>query len=274
MKTIIVPTDFSMSATVAMNYAVEMAKTIEARILLVNVYQLPVTYADMPLVSIPVETLQQTSEERLEEWRQSILHITSGDIQVDKEAIMGNIVDELEEICNNVQPFAVVMGSKGTSPLERIILGSTVLIAIRSLKWPVIVVPQGSHFRKPRKIGLACDFKDVVSSLPVAFIKTIVREFKAELHVLNVDSKLKHFTHDTVLESAYFDALLGDIHPEYHFIHKDDVEKGLNAFAETNNLDMLIVIPKKHRLPAALFHKSHSRELISHAHIPIMTIHE
>jgi nucleotide-binding universal stress UspA family protein len=49
---------------------------------------------------------------------------------------------------------------------------------------------------------------------------------------------------------------------------------GIHQFAETRGFDLLITIPKKHRLLSGLFQKSHTRELVFHSHIPIMCIHE
>jgi len=45
MKTIVVATDFSAVALNAANYAVDMALAIKADILLLHVYQIPVSYS-------------------------------------------------------------------------------------------------------------------------------------------------------------------------------------------------------------------------------------
>jgi len=68
--------------------------------------------------------------------------------------------------------------------------------------------------------------------------------------------------------------MLGDIKPVYYFLNREDVVNGINEFAEKNNLDLVMIIPKKHRLIDTLFHKSRSKELVTHAHIPIVSIHE
>ena len=65
-----------------------------------------------------------------------------------------------------------------------------------------------------------------------------------------------------------------ELRPIYHFIKDDDVEKGLNEFAENNKLDLLIVVPKKHSLLGKIFQPSHTKQLVLHTHIPVMAIHE
>ena len=67
---------------------------------------------------------------------------------MDTEVKMGNIVDELEDLCMDIQPFAVVMGSKSIGGIEKVLFGSTTLTAIRHLTWPIICVPPGKEYGK------------------------------------------------------------------------------------------------------------------------------
>jgi nucleotide-binding universal stress UspA family protein len=273
MKTLLVPVDFSPVADNALRYAIDMARVIDASIVLVNIYQVPVTYTDVPVSMLSIDEIRHSSEEKLGKLEHDIRHETSGHLAVRTISKMGDTVDVLEELCESIEPFAVVMGSHGLTGFERLIMGSTTLTAMRHLKYPVIVVPPGTSFKAIRKIGLACDFKDV-DSIPVDYIKMIVREFGAELHVLNVESKNKH-DHDKIMQGAsVLKNLLNDVNPVYDFLQHDHVVEGINEFADSNNLDVLMVMPRKHKFLDSLFSKSKSKELVSHAHIPIVSIHE
>jgi nucleotide-binding universal stress UspA family protein len=276
MKTVIVPTDFSPVSTNATNFAVDMALAIHADILLVNIYNIPVAYSgDAPLMLLPVDELKKGSETELDKLKGKIDHITAGKIKVNTEARMGSIVDELEELCEKIKPFAVVMGAKGTNAVEKIVFGSTTLTAIRHLTWPVICVPSGKEYGKGiKKIGFACDFRQVAETTPVHFIKQIVKEFNAELHILNVDYQEKHFRPETPEQSFLLHNLLEGLKPQYHFINNADIEDGINEFAETNNLDLVIAIPKKHKLLEGIFKPSSTRQLVFQSHIPVICVHE
>ena len=275
MKTIIVPTDFSPTATNAMNFAADMAMNINASLMLLHVYQVPVSMTDVPVVLISADELKKDSERQLNEAKESLTHITSGKVKIYTEAIMGDVADELEDVCNRIEPFAVVMGTKGTSGLERMLFGSTTLTAIRHLKWPVIVVPPGKEYGAGiKKIGFACDFDKVVENTPVQFIKNMVKAFNAELHVLNVDYENRHFKPETPEESLMLQTLLEDLNPAYHFVNNKDIEDGINEFAETNNIDLLITIPKKHSLLDGLFKHSSTKGLVMQSHVPVMCVHE
>ncbi len=275
MKTIIIPTDFSPTATNAMHYGIDMAKAINASIILLHVYQVPVSYTDTPIVLISVEELKKEAEQKLEKLQKEVEHLTSGSIKVYTEARLGNIADEIENLCEKVKPFAVVMGSKGSTGIEKILFGSTTLTAIRHLTWPVICVPPGKLFANGiKKIGFACDFRNIVETTPADAIKTFVKEFGAELHVLNVDFHNKQFKPETPEQSALLHTLLEEVNPVYDFIEHKDIEDGLNEFAEKNNIDLLITIPKKHKLLDGLFKPSSTKQLVVQSHVPVMCIHE
>ncbi len=275
MKTIIAPTDFSPVSLNAVNFAADMAVSVDASLLLFHVYNIPISYSDVPVVLVSVDELRKSSETQLEQLKDKLAHVTSGKIAIHTESVMGNTVDELENLCKKIQPFAVVMGAKGKTGLEKVVFGSTTLTAIRHLAWPVICVPPGKEFGAGiKKIGFACDFKQVAATTPVQLIRQITKEFKAELHVLNVDYNNKQFRPDTPVQSFQLHNLLEDLQPQYHFITDSDVEDGINRFAETNNLDLVIAIPKKHKLLEGIFKPSSTRQLVFQSHIPVMCVHE
>ena len=274
MKTIIVPTDFSPVSINAVNYAADMAQSIQASIILLNVYQVPVTFTDVPVVNLSLEEIRKISEEKTEKLKKDLEHVTSGQLKIYAESRLGDVVDEIESLCKKVQPFAVVMGTKGANPLERLFLGSNTLTAIRHVNYPIIVVPPGAVFSNVRKIGFACDFSEVVESTPGPKIVEICKTFGARLHVINVDYKNKHFRPETPEEALLLHTMLEELHPVYDYIEHQDVVEGIQHFTETKGFDMLITIPKKHKLLAGLFEKSHSKDLVFHAHIPIMCLHE
>jgi nucleotide-binding universal stress UspA family protein len=274
MKTLIVPTDFSPVSLNAVNYAAEMAMSIDASLILLNVYQIPVTFTEVPVVNISIEELKRISEERVEELKKGLEHVTSGKLKIYGESRLGEVTDEIESFAKKINPFAIIMGTKGATGIERLFLGSNTLTAIRHLTFPVIVVPPGAVFSGIKKLGFACDLNEVVETTPSDQIHAVCNTFNAKLFVLNVDYNNRHFKPETPEESILLHTMLEDLSPVYQYIEDPDVAEGINRFAETQGINMIITIPKKHKLLSGLFQKSHTRDLVFHAHIPIMCIHE
>jgi nucleotide-binding universal stress UspA family protein len=252
-----------------------MALSIHAKLLLFHAYSMPVSYTDVPVIIASVEELQTAADNHLNALKESILTITGHKITVDTLSKMGNTVDELEVLCKTSNPFAVVMGAKSKTEAEKIFFGSNTLTAIRHLTCPVLAVPSGKEFGHGiKKIGFACDFREVAATTPVLLLKQIVTTLGASLHIVNIDYKNKKFRPDTPEQSFLLHQLLEDLRPQYYFLNNTNVEDGITEFAEKNNLDLIIAIPKKHKLLEAIFKASSTKKLVFQSHIPLMCVHE
>ncbi len=273
MKLILAPTDFSPISDNAIKYATDMAMAMGTNLMLVNVYQLPISFSEVPLVTISLDEIRKISEEKLAELKHNIETITAGKLKIYTESKLGEVGEEITKLTETLSPFAVVMGTRGTSGAGRFFMGSNSISVITKVGVPVFVIPPGVRFKTFKKIGLATDLREVVDHTPVSKIRELVQFFNAELHVLNVDYHRKHFTPSTPEETLNMDSLLAGMNPMYDFIENKDIDEGLNDFAEKNDLDLVITLPKKHSMLERFFEKSTTRELIHETHIPIMCIH-
>jgi nucleotide-binding universal stress UspA family protein len=272
MKTIIIATDFSLSALHAANYAADMAANIHADILLLHIYQVPISYSEIPM-PMDVEDIMENVEKNLFELKGQLIRRTAGKVKIETDVRMGVFFyQELRLACDAIKPYAVVMGSQGTTKSERLFFGGHTVHAMKHLKWPLITVPPEADFSSIKRIGLACDFDKVLDTAPVDEIKMLVSDFNAELHILNT-SKRKECSSEIVYESALLNEMLLDLNPYYHFITNANADEAILQFAKTNDLDLLIVLPKKYPLPQSLVHKSHTKQFVLHSPVPVMALH-
>ena len=269
MKRILVPTDFSPAALNALNYAADMAVQLDLSVTLLHMYQVPVSLSETPTVMISVDELEKSARRRLSEAAQDLARVKAEHLVVHTEALMGDVGEELENYCRKHDPFAVVMGSTGHSALEQTLFGSTTLSAVKQISWPVMSIPTGSIFGKGiHKIGLAWDFSKDDDHLPVRKLHQLASVLKANFEVLHVG------TGTTPVIHAAVEQRLSPLHPTYHFIQHADLGEGLNEYASQNNLDLLIILPRHHGFLESLFSKSHTKEVLQEARLPVMSIHE
>ncbi len=272
MKTLIVATDFSPAASNAANYAADFALAIHATILLLHVYQMPVIYLEVP-VAYTEEEMRKDAEKNINRLRGELSLKRGAKLKIETELRLGEFFPGLKNVCERIQPYAVVMGSQGTTAAERLFFGGHTIYAMQHLTWPLITVPINTSFSGIKKIGLACDFEKVVDSIPVEEIQNLVKDFSAELHILNTD-KEKSFNPNTVFQSGLLEEMLAPLLPHYHFIASDQTDEGIMDFAEKNQIDLLVVLPKRHSFFDTLIHSSHSKQMVLHSHVPVMAIHE
>jgi nucleotide-binding universal stress UspA family protein len=275
MKTIVAPTDFSAISLNAVNYAADLACVIGADLALIHVYSIPVVISEVPVPAYSLTSLITDAEEQMKQLKEKIMFSTRDRIKINTEVTSGDVISEVDDYCAKVNPYAVVMGAESTGTLERFLLGGKTISAMKHFSWPLIIVPPDIKFTNIRKIGLACDFRKVVETIPVKEIRSLMEKFHAEFHVLHVSTESgDSFSDETVEESRWLQDIIGEFNPKYHFINDIDIEKGIVEFTERNNLDLLIIIPKKHNLINKIFQHSHSRRLVLHTHVPVMAVHE
>lgn len=272
MKTILVATDFSAAAMNAAVYAAEMAVSLKADILLFHSYDVPVSYSEIP-AAVSLDDIQVDAEKQIEDVKKQLSSKAEGKLTITSEVRMGEFFAELKKLCEKVNPYLVIMGSQGTTAAERLLFGNHAVYAMKHLKWPLITVPKDVKFSAIRKIGLACDFDEVVNTIPVTEIKTLLKDFNAALHIVNT-GKQKTFNPDIVFESGLLQEMLGAAKPNYHFISADDTDEGIIRFTEEQDIDLLIVLPKRHSLLEKMVHKSHTKQLVLHSHVPVMALHQ
>ncbi len=272
MKTILVPTDFSPAALNAANYAADMALAINASLLLLHIYEMPASFSEVPIV-MDIENMRQIAEKDITEVKRQLLQKRNGKINIETEVSIGSFFYELKTVCERVQPYAVVMGSQGKSAADLFLFGSHAVHAMKHLAWPLITVPPAVHFSSIKKIGFACDFDHVLDRTPVDEIKLLVTDFKAELHVLNTGKK-ETYNPEIVFESGMLQELLANLKPDYHLISNENTDEGIMDFADKNHIDLLVVLPKRHNLLDKIIHKSHTKQLVLHSHVPVMALHQ
>jgi nucleotide-binding universal stress UspA family protein len=275
MKPIIVPTDFSPVSLNAVNYAADLACALNTNLYLIYIFQMPVVYSEIPVAMDNIDDQVKEAEERIKELKKSIAERSAGKIKIHTEVKVDSVIAGIKDLCETVKPYYIVMGTQGAGALERFLLGSNSVSAMKNLSWPLIIVPPGAKFNDIKKIGFACDLKKVAETAPVQEIKNLVKRFGAELHVVHVNAEDGQVYGPAIIEeSGLLQEMLDELHPVYHFLNDVNIEDGLSEYAEKNNLDLLIIIPKKHNLIDKLFHKSHSKQLVLHTHVPVMSVHE
>jgi nucleotide-binding universal stress UspA family protein len=275
MRTIIATTDFSPASINAVNYAADMAYMLRAKLTLFHVIPVPIPVNEVPVTAYSLEQSKSDAQKQIDRLKAELLDRTRARVIIHNEMRSGDVISELTQYCSKVKPYVVIMGAETASGIERFFLGAKTVSAVKRLQWPLIIVPPLAKFNNIRKIGLACDFRDVVKSVRVDEIKELVGEFNAELHVLHVSEETRDsFSAQTVEESGLLQEMLGEMHPKYHFINEPVIEQGVIEFTEKNKLDLLIIIPKRHNLIGKVFRQSHSKQLVLQTPVPIMAIHE
>jgi nucleotide-binding universal stress UspA family protein len=143
-KTLLVPVDFSDTSNLALDYAVDLAKALGAKVVVMHAYELPVYgFPDGALVAtVEIAT-------RIMNGAQAGLAALI-EKRKDKGVELGSVLrqgvpwDEVHSVAEEVNADLVVIGTHGRSGLARALLGSVAEKIIRTSTRPVLTI-RGPH---------------------------------------------------------------------------------------------------------------------------------
>jgi nucleotide-binding universal stress UspA family protein len=270
MKTIISPVDFSATSLNAAQYAADLALATGAKLVLVNVFQLPISVTEIAISDTVFNDILDISKDDLDELAFTLKERTSGKIDIETEVATGTIEGEIEASVIREKPFALVMGIQDSSGMERFFLGSNTLHAIRHIFCPILAVPEQAVFHDIKKIGLACDL-DHSTNIPFDKVAEWLSEFNASLDIIHVNKSEKTSSNE-VSESLTIHNMLNKFRPNFHFLRGKDLSSELHDFSNLQSLDLLIIFPKQHGF-GEVFGEKHAKKIILHQQIPVLAVH-
>lgn len=271
MKTILAPTDFSGSSINAINYAADLALSINANLILFHAIPFPIAVSEISVPGDFMDDMMEASQKDMDELCKDIRFRTKGKISIKSGIAVGSVENEIENISSKEKPLAIVVGIRNSKSLERALMGSTVFHIMNHVGYPTVIVPENALFNEIKNIGLACDFKKSNEEIPFETIKEWLSLFKANIEIINIAGNDKDFKAEQLAESTSIEIRLNAFKPHFNFLTSDNIADKLNEFVNTHPLDLLMVFPRNHGV-FGLFHKSKSGFIINHSQLPILSV--
>jgi nucleotide-binding universal stress UspA family protein len=141
IKMILVPVDFSSHSERALKLALELAKALGARVHVFHCFQVLVG-GRAPLGSTGLDPkLREDAQASLEQW---VGGLEKAGVSVEAELLPRPYPSEaILDAAQKTHPDLIVMGTRGTSGLKHIFLGSVAERVVREAPCPVVTVKDG-----------------------------------------------------------------------------------------------------------------------------------
>jgi universal stress protein A len=138
IKSILCPMDFSDASKKAYRYACEFAKSMGAKVILLNVIEPRPIAAEMSLTYIPLE--EDLAAAAKEDFVPLVDEAKSMGIDVSADAMIGMPAEVILQQIVDFDVSLVIMGSHGKTGLSRLLMGSVAEAVIRKATVPVLIV--------------------------------------------------------------------------------------------------------------------------------------
>jgi nucleotide-binding universal stress UspA family protein len=277
MKTILVPTDFSEASKNALLYAAEMAIHIQAKLILLNVY-------DNSLVAVPTiqtasltpgpEEIEGITKLELEKAKRKIESKFGAELVTEIEFKWGFTVEEINKYAKENKVDFIVMGMHEADYFTERFLGSTPTMTLRNSTQPVLIVHEKMRFMPWRKIVLAVDGTEMQFEPMLTSLKKLVRLFHAELHILSVSAVTPGNPQEDRKHLVDLEYALEDTEHSLHFRTGNDVPVEINHFVKEIEAQVLVMIPHKHSLLVGILTEATTKKMAFHSQVPVLSLHE
>jgi nucleotide-binding universal stress UspA family protein len=278
MKKILVPTDFSKNAYAALFYVTKLFSDEALQITILHSFGEEVgkltSRVDIGRSENIIEKLYRQSDE---DGKQLVHQITLDSPKVAHNFEVISTPATLSKTINKLVSTEgidlVVMGSKGRTGAEEVLVGSTTVKITKTLEGcPLLIVPREVDFVIPTNIAFATDFNDFFQLSKLRPIVRLVRQYNSNVHIVHVgteeglDSKQKQNLEQYKNDLTEYDT-------DFHFISKkDSVSKSLHNFIDTKGIDLLALVYHKNAFLKQLFREPVVSRVGKHTHVPTLVI--
>ncbi len=271
MKTFIVPTDFSKNAHHASAYAVQLAAQLNARIILMHVFEPPIAVSEFELTAMRYHSMKERIENELEERKQELIKEFGDKTPITCRIYNHELISNIRELVEDTEARLVIIGLTGAG-MANFFLGSNTLNIVNNLQKVVLTVPPFASFRPIRKVLFACDMLDVAHTVPIQHIKRILNILEAQLLVLYIEQPKGRSGSEIEQEKNTLKGMLTGVDYTFHAASTKNIVSGIKDFAKRQEADLIAIIPQKQDFLEGLLKTSHTKAMLFKSNIPILTI--
>jgi len=269
MKRILVPTDFSKEAEMALKVAAFIATKNDSEIFILHSIEMPMYLSSVSKGAVPESIFHiKLAENKFEELLEKPY---IDDIEVHEAIGHGEVHMDINEAVDKKNIDLIVIASHGVSGFKEMFIGSNTEKVVSSSNVPVLVIKNEHQsfdinnfvylsdlsedciipFKKAQKFA-----KDAGVSINLLYVNT-PSHFKT---TSEINQKLKEFTMSIGVENYTF------------HIHNDtSVENGILNFAKETNADLIGLGTHGRKGLLSFFNSNTQEDIVNHANLPVIT---
>lgn len=265
MKNILIPTDFSINAQKAIDYALFLFEREACNFYILNAYLI---VPSAPGNKLDAEHKLAQIVQKLETHKENPKHIFEWILIMDSplNAINVTIIDK------NVD--YVFMGTKGSSGLREIFIGSTAMSVIKHIDHcPIFAVPAEYEYDLPEQIVFINDFRKPLKENELVPLVTIAKLWDSTLNIVHIKVEKELVDAEKLNKESLRNSLKGVKH---HFIEVK-MEYMLSSTIhrlenENKNIGMVAMLKNKHGFFKKLFREPVIRNVAFKTKVPLLVL--
>lgn len=274
MKTILFPTDFSLNAIHASEYAGLLAQKFDANVVLLNIYSVPVITDYQVPYNINDFTMEMkaSSEKNLEIFTDKFIETTNlPKERISQKIEYGFVADTIIETAKAIGADMIVMGTKGASNILEKWIGTTAQTVMKTTECPVWIIPQDATINYPQKFLYAADLQED-EVLATQKVMEFATPLQALCKVIHIDDYFEISVNEEVKEkiSELKEEFKDDDNVFVRAIRRDDIIEGLEAYIKSYKPDVLALAVYDKSIFSKIFEESVTNHFVYESDLPML----
>lgn len=260
MKNILVPIGESANAKNTLQYAIDFAEAINAKVFVFRAFKVLSKAGTILNVD---EIVGRETASNVKEVVESA-NLKSVDVSI--ISAKGNVVDSINSIDKELGIDLIIVGPRSNSVKEELFLGNTAGSIIKQTDISVLVVPEGYKFTPIKKVLTAIK-SGVVRREDVLFpLETILEYFGAKMRLLQVK------TPNFLPEDLEFYSELAAITSAYKSSENATLFQGVLEHLNENNPDLICVFRRKRGFFKKLWEQNSIKKVDFESRLPLLVL--
>ena len=280
MKNVLLPTDFSENSWNAIKYAIHFFDGIECGFYLLHVNSLnhfmPLDES-LTFDSYYLETTYtKPTKKRLREF---LKRISKLDVNKKKHKFfvltdIGFFIESMRKIIKEKQIDLIVMGTKGASGFNKIILGTNTADVITKVKCNTLAVPENAEFVPPMEIAFPTDLNLGYNLNVLQPVSELVESFNASIRILHINKDKSPLKREQEQNKALIEDYFNNTENSFHYLSNKKVEDAVQCFVESRDIDLICMVAKNLNYFQQIFFHSRVEKISYHTDKPFLVLHE
>ena len=260
MQNILVPIGFTESAQNTLQYAIDFASEIDAKIFVFRAYSAQTTAGT--IINIDGIIARETNLYL----RTMVNSVDRKNVDVKLIAAKGSVIDSVEAIDHELGIDLIIVGAKSNSIKEEIFLGKTAGSLVKQTDLPILAVPDGYKYAPVNNILMAFKSGIVRSKTALKPLQFIVDKFNTDVNLLLV--KTPNYTDEDLVLNKDLEQLKSSL----TVTENATTFQGVLTHFQKHQPDMLCVITRKRGFFKKLWEKNTILKEEFHATVPLLVL--
>lgn len=276
---ILLPTDFSANARNAIDYAIYLFEKVECVFHILHAFEVGASGLS--------STMGKAKDTRLframKDESQRELKLTLNELEstnknslhsFDGSSIADSLVNAIGRTTVDKGIHYIFMGTKGSSALKEVFMGSNTVRVIKNIDFcPIVAVPGDYDYDLPEEIAFATNFEHIYSEIELVPLISLAKLWNSKIGIVHVDTGKQLLPHQKTARNILSERLAGLKYSFEEVNGHANISTAIHSYCNENkNIGMIAMVNYWHSYFEKLTKENFIKRVAFNTEVPFLIL--